>query len=221
MANGFQIRWLNLSLFSLGCLVMTLHSQDVTPEVPERRAGVIFEGSFESADITLPIQNARKTRLAAYFEWDFGVRQFTKASWKERGLTEEALLTLSREVADSIAARIEADYIRDARGVILYATVSDKDPFLTSVMLSPKLLERFREFLGDRIHVILLDRQQIYLFPATGGKLAEYGPTLVEEFRSTRLPVSLEVFLLDESGFQVVGELEREEPTLEEFPAPE
>jgi hypothetical protein len=61
----------------------------------------------------------------------------------------------------------------------------------------------------------------LYLFPATGGKLAEYGPSLVEEFRSTRFPVSLEVFLLDEAGFRVVGELERENSAAQEFPIPE
>jgi hypothetical protein len=221
MATGFQIRFLNLILFSLGWFVTSLPAQEGEKEAPVRRTGVIFQGSFEGADITLPIENARKTGLAACYEWDFGVRQFTDATWKERGLTEETLLTLSQKVADTIAGRIEAEYVRDARGVILYATISDKDPFLTSVLLSPKLLERFRETLGDRIHIILLDRQMLYLFPATGGKLAEYGPSLVEEFRSTRFPVSLEVFLLDEAGFRVVGELERENSAAQEFPIPE
>ena len=39
--------------------------------------------------------------------------------------------------------------------------------------------------------------------------IAEYGPALVDEYRKARLPVSLEVFLVDDYGFRVIGELER------------
>jgi hypothetical protein len=39
--------------------------------------------------------------------------------------------------------------------------------------------------------------------------LEEFGPALVEEYRQAQFPVSLEIFLLDQEGFRVVGELER------------
>ena len=57
--------------------------------------------------------------------------------------------------------------------------------------------------------MLLLERNRIYLFPATGGTLEEFGPALVEEYRQAQFPVSLEIFLLDQEGFRVVGELER------------
>src|SRR5690606_27032057 len=104
-------------------------------------------------------------------------------------------------------------------GVILYVVLADEDPFLSSVLLSPKLLESFRETLGERLHIVLVDRHRLYLFPATGGRLSDYGPALVEEFRRTKLPVSLEVFLLDKNGYRVIGELERS-PSGEAGPLP-
>lgn len=182
-------------------------------EGPARRIGVIIEGTFEKPEITAPIENARKTQIVAYYEWDFGVRPFTNDVWSERGLSWESLMPVARTLADGLAEKIEPTLVRDDRGVILYATITGKDPFLTSVVFSSELLDRFRETLGDRIQVVLLDRHKIYLFPATGGQLEDFGPALVKEFVQTPFPVSLEVFLLDDRGFSVIGELERAAPT--------
>ncbi len=204
MATGFQSITLTVLLFALAPLPLPAE-----PDAPARRIGVIFEGGFEKAEITTPIRGARHTQLVACYEWDFGVRSFTRELWESRALDWDTLLPAARAVADRIVARIEPELVRDARGVILYAILADEDPFLSSVLLSPKLLESFRETLGDRIHIVLVDRHRLYLFPATGGRLIDYGPALVEEFRRARMPVSLEVFLLDEQGYQVIGELER------------
>lgn len=192
-------------------------------EAPARRAGIIFGGAFESFDIVGPVEGAKTTRMAAHYEWDFGVRPFTKRTWEERGLDWEGFLPVARKVADAVAAKLDPKLVRDHRGIVLYAIVADEDPFLTSAILSPKLRERFQETLGDRIHALLLERNRIYLFPATGGTLAEFGPALVAEYGQARFPVSLEIFLLDRDGFRVVGELVRPGPgagTLEAPPSP-
>jgi len=219
MATGFQSITLKALLFLAVAVAPPLAGEEA--DAPARRIGVIFEGAFEKAEITTPVEGARRTQLVAYYEWDFGVRPFTTATWQERALDWENLLPAARAVADKIAERIEPELVRDARGVILYAVVADKDPFLTCVLISPKLIEKFRDTLGDRIHVVPLDRNRLYFFPATGGRLAEYGPALVDEFRRAKLPVSLEIFLLDENGYEVIGELERSAPVgAEELPVP-
>ncbi len=208
MANGNPTLW----LLALVLAAAPLAAQEIKPQevvVPARRIGIIFGGAFESFDITGPIEGAKLTRMAAHYEWDFGVRPFTKKTWEERGLTWETFFPAAREVADKIATNLTPKLVRDHRGIVLYAILAEEDPFLTSVILSPKLHERFRETLGDRIQVLLLERNRIYLFPATGGPLAEFGPALVEEYQRAQFPVSLEIFLLDRDGFRVVGELER------------
>ena len=210
MATGFQSIALKALLFVATAVAPLLAAEEA--DAPARRIGVIFEGAFETAEVTTPIEGARRTQLVAFYEWDFGVRPFTTATWQERSLDWDTLFPAARAVADRIVERLEPELVRDARGVILYAVVADKDPFLTSVLISPKLLEKFRDTLGDRVHVIPLDRNRLYFFPATGGRLAEYGPALVDEFRRAKLPVSLEIFLLDENGYEVIGELERSSP---------
>lgn len=202
MATGFQTALLLLALAAT-----SLSAQETA--VAKHRMGVIFGGAFEDFEIVGPLDGAEKTRMAAQYEWDYGVRPFTKKTWEERGLDWPRLLESARAIADGIVERIQPELVRDHRGVVLYAVLADEDPFLTSVLLSSKLHGRFRETLGDRIHVVLLERNRIYLFPATGGTLAEFGPALVEEYRRASFPVSLEIFLLDREGFRVVGELER------------
>lgn len=211
MATGIPTPLLLIpALFGFLQGVMVQAQEEKAPgEVPARRVGIIFGGGFETFDITGPVEGAKSTRMAAHYEWDFGVRAFTKNTWEERGLDWDRFFPLARQVADAVAAKVEPKLVRDHRDVVLYAIIADKDPFLTSSILSPKLHERFKETLGDRILVLLLERNRIYLFPATGGLLEEYGPSLVEEYRRAKFPVSVEIFLLDREGFRVVGELER------------
>lgn len=207
MANGNPTS----RLLALALIASPLIAQETEKpaEAPARRIGIIFGGAFEALDITGPIEGAKTTKMAAQYEWSFGVRPFTKKTWEERGLEWETFLPVALQVADTVAAKLEPRLVRDHRGIVLYAIIADEDPFLTSAILSPKLHERFKESLGDRIHVLLLERNRIYLFPATGGTLEEFGPALVEEYRQAQFPVSLEIFLLDREGFRVVGELER------------
>ncbi len=179
-------------------------------DAPARRIGIIFGGAFEDFGVVGPLAGARKTRMAAHYEWDFGVRPYTGAVWEERGMDWDRFYPTALALADDIASRIKPKLVRDHRGVVLYAIVADPDPFLTSAILSPKLRERFRETLGDRIHAVLLERNRFYLFPATGGVLADFGPSLVEEYRRASLPVSLEILLLERDAPRVVGELARE-----------
>ena len=210
MANGNPTLW----LLALALAATSLGVQDPgkAEDAPAKRIGVIFGGAFEALDITGPIEGAKATKMAAQYEWSFGVRPFTQKTWAERGLAWETFFPVARDVADDVATKLEPRLVRDHRGIVLYAIIADEDPFLTSAILSPKLHERFKESLGDRIHVLLLERNRIYLFPATGGTLEEFGPALVEEYRQARFPVSLEIFLLDREGFRVVGELERPGP---------
>lgn len=207
MANGIP----SLPLLCVLALATSAGlAQEPVPDAPARRVGVIFGGAFERFDVVGPLQGAKKTKMAAYYEWDFGVRPFTEATWKERGMEWDRFFSIAGTIADEVAGRIEPKLVRDHRGVVLYAIVADEDPFLTGAILSPRLRERFRETLGDRIHAVLLERNRIYLFPATGGALAEFGPSLVEQYRRSRFPVSLEIFLLDGGGPRVVGELARD-----------
>ncbi len=211
MANGFQLdRYLLLAaLHCLAAFTFFPSSGFSEDDAPAKRVGIIFEGTFENHVNSKKPVDAELTQMVPYYEWDYGVRAFDEAYWTDNRFTWERILAISKRVGDDLMEVVEPMAVRDDRGVIKYAYIKDKDPFLTSIIFSKKLVDKFRESLGDSLHVMFIDRHLVYIFPANGMPITDYGPALVAEFKEARLPVSLEVFLVDDYGFRVIGELER------------
>lgn len=207
MVNRF-LKALFLVSLTFGGATFSLGNED--PAAVRRPSGLIFEGTFESAAYHKMPENARRTQLVAAYRWDYGLRYFDEAQWTAEGWDWPKFHEHALQTADDLAERVNPEMIRDPRGVIEYGLVVDPDPFLTSVLLSKKFRAKFADTLGESLHIVILDRNRIYVFPVTGGHLQDYGPSLVAEFREAPLPVSLEVFLLDEKGLRVIGELSRD-----------
>ncbi|MDF1826335.1 MAG: hypothetical protein P1U68_16940 [Verrucomicrobiales bacterium] len=204
MANRFKIHSSHAFLF----LSLTFFFS--SGEEPARQMGIIFEGGFESPDIARKPSGAEKTLMVPFYQWDYGIRPFSKEQWDEQELEWEELVARSSKLGDLLMEKVEAREVRDERGVVRYAFLAAMEPFLSTVVFSDKFREKFKDTLGDSLLIVFIDRQLLYAFPAVGGSLEEYGPSLVDEFRVTPLPVSLEVFLLNDSGMKVIGELSRE-----------
>ena len=175
----------------------------------ELRAGLMVMSKASSPKVFSPIKGAKTTVLAAAYEWEYGVRVFSKEEWIKRGYDWNEFLANAARTADRLVGEIEPVYRRDARGVIDYAVVTHEDPFLSSIILSPKLLKRFEDKLGKRLRLVVLDRNTIYVFPADGGRIEGFADALIDLYYQTRHPVSLEMFLIDESGYRIFGTLER------------
>ncbi len=205
-----KLQFLAAILVLSGATLIGTSGLKAEDEPAARRVCLLFEGLFESPEVAQPLQGAKLTQLVPFYEWDYGIRSFDEDYWTENQFTWERITAISKRVADGLLEKIRPDVIRDERGIVDYVIIHDKDPFLTSILLSDKLLEKFKDTLGDQIYAICIDRNLVYLFPGTGGRLDEYGPSLVDEFRQTPLPVSLEIFLIDSDGYRVFGELERD-----------
>ncbi|MEM1443740.1 MAG: hypothetical protein AAGF67_15450, partial [Verrucomicrobiota bacterium] len=149
-------------------------------------------------------------RMVPFYEWDYGVRAFSEEEWNKREMSWERVLEITESLADALVESVKPEFIRDERGVVLYAIFADKDPFLTSAVFSKKFRTIFEEKMGKSIYLVMVDRHVIYVFPAVGGSLEEFGPAIVNEFSTTSLPVSLEVFFLNDDGLRVIGELSRD-----------
>ncbi|MDF1659485.1 MAG: hypothetical protein P1U58_17850 [Verrucomicrobiales bacterium] len=206
MANRFKI---SPFLFLCGATFLSFSAGTIAEE-KARRVGIIFEGSFESPDISKKPQGAESTLMVPFYEWDYGVRSFSTEEWEKRELTWERALELSRNLGDKIIEEVEPKFIRNDRDVVQYAILAAKDPFLATSALSDHFRGKFEETMGNSLYLVFIDRYVIYVFPAVGGALEDYGPSLVDEFRTTALPISLEVFFLNDDGLRVIGELSRD-----------
>ena len=173
--------------------------------------GILFVSKASSPKVYAPVQGAKTTVLAPARVEKYGVRLFSKEAWSDKGLAWNDLYSAAVKRADGIVAGLKPDFRRDSRGVIDYALVEDENPWLTSALLSSRFLPRFEKEFGERLHVIVIDRNRLFVFPADGGELASYAPALADLYHDEtviRPPVSLEIFLVDKEGFRVVGEIE-------------
>lgn len=175
-----------------------------------KRIGIVFEGAFENHPVSRKPPGAENTLMVPFYEWDYGIRPYPEKEWEAEELSWDRILEVSKSLGDGIVERVEPEIIRDTRGVAVYAIFASKDPFLTSAVFSEKFREKFAETMGKSLYLLMIDRHVIYVFPAVGGALEEFGPGLVNEFRTTELPVSLEVFFLNDDGLRVIGELSRD-----------
>jgi len=173
------------------------------------RTGIIFETQTIDPEVFTRVKGAKKTVMVAVQEWDYGVKLFTADEWRKRAFDNAEFRRKAELVADAVMKTVKPEWVRDSRGVILYAMIQGEDPFLSSILLSSKFLPKFKKTLGESVRVVILDRQLIYVFPDSGGKLDEFGIALVEQYQVTRQPVSLEVFQVSSKGFKVIASIER------------
>lgn len=181
---------------------------DAKPAEPQR--GLMLMASVSNPGVYSPVEGGKATVLAPAQITKYGVRPFSKDDWTTgREVWTDFLAEATRE-ADRLVDALELQYQRDSRGVIDYALVEHPSPWLSSVLLSKRFLPRFEREFGKRLHVVVVDRHRFYVFPADGSKLDGYGASIVDIYHDEsicRYPVSLEVFLVDGTGFRAIGSL--------------
>ncbi len=188
-------------------------AEDVTkPEEPAvGETGILLVSRVSSPKVYAPIEGAKDTVLATAYVDKYGVRLFSREKWEADGLAWEGLYQAAVKRADELVDSMELQFKRDARGVLDYALIEHESPWLSSVLLSRRFLPRFEREFGERLHVVVVGRHRLFVFPADGGKLDVYSPALADLYHDdsvVRHPVSLEVFLVDKDGFRAIGEIE-------------
>lgn len=172
---------------------------------------MLLVSTSASPGVYAPIKEAKQTVLAPAYVSPYGIRVYGKDDWAKEGIVWNEFFTEATRKADAVVDQMEPDFKRDIRGVIDYALVEHRSPWLSSALLSKRFLPRFEREFGRRLHVVVIDRHRLYVFPADAGKLDGYGEALIKVYHDrelTKYPVSLEVFLVDETGFRAIGSIE-------------
>lgn len=178
-------------------------------DAAKMRSGIVFETLAIDPEVYTRVEGGKKSVMVPVHEWDYGVKLFTAAEWKKRNYKKGEYRGLAEVVADKVLEKAQLEFIRDRRDVVLYAVVRSEDPFLSSILLSKKFLPKFKKNMGEIVRVVIVDRQELYVFPDSGGKLDEYGPVLAQRYKTTRQPVSLEIFQVSDKGLKIIGTIGR------------
>ena len=177
---------------------------------PGVRLGLVLRSKASGAKVYTAIPGAKKTVLAAAHESKYGLRTFSDVEWRDKAYDLREFYAEAERTADAVVDAMQPEMVRDSREVIEYALVKSEDAFLSTAITSKRFLPRFEREFGEELRVVVVDRHIFYVFPAVGGKLEDYGSAIAEIFRTTRFPVSLEVFEVNSEGYRVVGTLDAE-----------
>lgn len=134
-----------------------------------------------------------------------GLTHFSKEEFNAAGLDWEQFMTKAAAAATRVLDTMTPQVTRDADGSIALITLRSDAPFAASVVLSPELLPRFQDQLGDRLVALLPDRNTVYLFSRNFGKFQDFGPRVLKEHAAALYPCSSEAFEISRDGLKCLG----------------
>lgn len=173
--------------------------------IPAR--GLLLEVLVAGPKVYSEISGAKKTVLAPAYQDTIGTRVYTAKSWAALAVPWDDFVREAMVHADALIEKIQPEVVRNSAGVAEYAILQSDDPYLTSTLFSKKFLPKFTEIFGKELHVVPLTRGRIYVFPAQGRPLSEFG--IAEEYANLLVPLTLEVFQITKDGPKVIGEIIR------------
>ncbi len=107
--------------------------------------------------------------------------------------------------ARAVLAKLKPEYVRDKKGVIIYALLASDSPATASAVLAPDFADRFADTFGPDILVAIPTRYRIYVYPALASHFQDTANLVLGDYEISGYPVSKEVFRITPNGLQAVG----------------
>lgn len=156
-------------------------------------------------EVSWEIPNAERTVLAPVVV-DGGDYLYPSKKIMERFQVDPAdIRERATQAAAADLASLKPRYERDRKLVIQYAELRSERPIVASAVLAPKFLEMFKDTLGEKVLVVVPNRYTAYVFPSLASNYQDYYPMVLEAFRATAWPISVEVFEVSVDGIRAVG----------------
>ncbi len=160
--------------------------------------------------VTSPVLGAHRTTFCAG-RWDGKqLRPFSRLEWLETGLSWILLEKITCSLASADLERCLVQYKRDKRGVIEYAVLTCERNLVSSAVLAPDFSHQFNDTLGDALLLAVPNRRQAFVFPQAGPDISRYSDLVLNAYRDSTYPVSVEVFEPRQGRLRGVGVLERQ-----------
>lgn len=156
-------------------------------------------------EIAWPVAGSRATVLVPVRGDE--ASPLTLAGTAEAGLTVPEIRLQAAGSAARLLESLPVEYVRNARGVILYGVITSQSPLTASVVLATDFADRFLETIGPDVLVAIPNRFTVYVFPRSATPVEELSERVFVDYRSTNFPVSREIFEPRGGRLRAVGEL--------------
>jgi hypothetical protein len=166
---------------------------------------VILEPKSMHRPIAWEIPGAQRTVIAPVVIDDGEYLYPSQKIWDRFQVDRAEIERRGAAAAAADLATLKPRYQRNAKQVIQYAELTSDRPIVCSAVLAPKFLEMFRDTLGDKVLLVVPNRFTAYVFPALASNYQDYYPMVLDAFKATAWPVSVEVFELGPEGMRTVG----------------
>ena len=184
-------------------------SSEATPAsaLPDEKSWhLLIEPQFLRPAVYFPIPGSQRTVFAPGYLKDGEPVYFTRAEYEKIHLSLDQFLTKSR--ANSSDKKVTARFIRTSNKTIEYAVLQSDSPLMATAVLAPDFIEKFKSLLGEKLIVAIPNRNTVFVFPAQSTDYHNYASQVLQAYRESAHPVSLEAFELSKDGLQAVGSYE-------------
>jgi|GEM_PF-1473938 len=176
-----------------------------SPEINYDAWRIWLEPKFMHPAVSQPVTGAKQTLLAFGQLTADGLTPFRKEEFAAFGLDPDLFTRLAGLNAAADLAKLRFRFERNQRKIIRYAAVESDEPVVASAVMCPGFLNLWKNTLGEKILLVVPNRNTAYLFPRIASEYQEYAPMVLRAYRETAYPVGIEVFELSADGWRCLG----------------
>ena len=175
--------------------------------VKKQKHVLLIEPRSMRSAVYMLIPGARNTVYSAGYEGPLGVshykaeefRTIFKSDWKQ--FREKALKDSAKHLT-----RINPVMVRNSENMIEYGLIQSENPLTASTILLPQFREKFKNYFGSELLVLVPNRSTILVFSGSDNNLNLYKKIVTKMYKDSIYPVSREIFRLNGSGIRVIGD---------------
>ncbi|MDB6132099.1 MAG: hypothetical protein JWM59_342 [Verrucomicrobiales bacterium] len=165
-----------------------------------------IEPSALRTELARSFGGAKKTVIVPAREDSvLGITTFSHAEFDRAGLDQDRFLAQATAAATRLLLSLKPEITAKKDGTPAYATLRSDRPFTPSVVLSPQFLPLFEPQFGDRLVVLMPNRNIVYIFSRNFGGFQEFGPRILKEYAAALYPCSTEAFEVGHDGVKCLG----------------
>jgi hypothetical protein len=166
---------------------------------------LVFQPAFMKPDYALSIPGSKETILTPARVQGAEVTFLKKDEIARLKLDLDSIRRVTAVSASAVLAKLKPEYVRDKRGVILYALLASDSPATASAVLAPDFADKFADAFGPDILVAIPTRYRIYVYPALASRFEDTADLILSDYEVSGYPVSKEVFRITSQGLKAVG----------------